>query len=80
MCRIPAIGRFGPPYLPNKAILVGAPPFAPISMPQDDSKQWEHLLSQENGPSWLDFSLVNLNSISLRSRAISAINMLIDET
>ena len=66
------MGRFDPPYLPNMAILARMPPCEAISMPQDDSKQWEHLLSQENGPSWLDFSLVNLNSISMRSRAISA--------
>ena len=66
------MGRFDPPYLPNKAILVRMPPCEPISMNQDDSKQWEHLLSQENDPSWPDFELLNLHSISLRSRAISA--------
>ena len=38
-------------HLPNMAILVHTPPFEPILMNQDDSKQWEHLLSQENGPS-----------------------------
>ena len=37
-------------------------------MPQDDSKQWEHLLSQENDPSWSDFELLNPHSTSLRSR------------
>ena len=68
MCRIPAIGRVGPLYLPNKAILVRTPPCEPISMPQDDSKQWEHLLSQESDPSWADFELLNLQSISLQSR------------
>ena len=33
-------------------------------MPQDDSKQWEHLLSQENDPSWSDPAPLNLHSIS----------------
>ena len=42
------------------AILVRMPPCEPISMPQDDSKQWEHLQSQENGPSWSDLSHLNL--------------------
>ena len=37
-------------------------------MPQDDSKQWEHLLSQENDPSWFGPAHLNLHSISLRSR------------
>ena len=32
-------------------------------MPQDDSKQWEHLQSQENGPSWSDLAPLNLHSI-----------------
>ena len=41
-------------------------------MPQDDSKQWEHLLRQENDPSWSDPAHLNLHSISLRSRSISA--------
>ena len=68
MSYIPAMGRYGPLYLPNMAILVSAPPCEPISMPQDDSKQWEHLLSQENDPSWPDLALINLHSISRRSR------------
>ena len=33
-------------------------------MPQDDSWQWEHLLSQENDPSWPDLAHLNLKSIS----------------
>ena len=41
-------------------------------MPQDDSKQWEHLLSQENDPSWSDPAPLNLHSLSRRYRAISA--------
>ena len=40
-------------------------------MPQDDSKQWEHLLSQENDHSWSDVAPLDLHSISLRSRVIS---------
>ena len=39
-------------------------------MSQDDSKQWEHLLSQENDPSWSDLAPLNLHSISSRSRVI----------
>ena len=39
--------RGGSGELPNMAILASAPPCEPISMPQDDSKEWEHLLSQE---------------------------------
>ena len=68
MSRILAIGRFGPPYLPDKAILVRTPPCEPISMNQDDSKQWEHLLSQENDPNWSYIASLNLDSICLRSR------------
>ena len=37
-------------------------------MPQDDSKQWEHLLSQENDPSWADLAPLNLHLIYMRSR------------
>ena len=33
------------------AIVARSPPYATISMPQADSKQWEHLLSQEIRPS-----------------------------
>ena len=33
-------------------------------MPQYDSKQWEHLISQDNDPSWSDFAHFNLYSIS----------------
>ena len=66
------MGRYGPLYLPNMAILVRMPPCEPISMNQDDSKQWEYLLSQENDPSWSDLAPLNLHSISRRSRAISA--------
>ena len=50
---------------------VSPTPFEPISMIQDDSKQWEHLLSQENHPDGLilhHFAPVNLHSISTRSR------------
>ena len=61
MYHIPAMTRFDPPYLPNKAILVRMPPCEPISMNQDDSKQWEHLLSQENDPSWSHLAPLNLN-------------------
>ena len=43
-------------------------------MPQDDSKQWEHLHRQENDPSWSDFAPINLHSISIRSRIISGIS------
>ena len=68
MSDIPAVGRYGPLDLPIMAILVGAPPCEPISTSQDDSKQWEHLLSQENNPSWSGLALLNLRSISLRSR------------
>jgi hypothetical protein len=39
-------------------------PFAPISMPQDDSKQCEHLLSQEICPRCSNFS----HLISVRSQ------------
>ena len=56
------------PYLPYKAILVLTSPFEAISMPQDDSKQCEHLLSQEKDPSWSNLAPLNLHSISLRSR------------
>ena len=41
-------------------------------MPQDDSKWWVHLLSQESDPSWLDLALISLHSISLRSLTISS--------
>ena len=37
-------------------------------MPQDDSKQWEHLLSQEYDPSWADLAQLNLHLISKRSQ------------
>ena len=56
-CRIPtrsgsSLGTGAiPAYYGNILCLA---PFEPISMNQDDSKQWEHLLSQENGPSWSD--------------------------
>ena len=59
-------------YLPNMAVLVGTPPIEPMLMNQYDSKQWEHLLSQENDSSWSDLALLNLHSISFRSRSISA--------
>ena len=52
MYAIPAMGRYGPLDLPIMAIMGCSPPFEPISTNQDDSKQWEHLLSQENDPSW----------------------------
>ena len=67
MYHIPAMGQFAPPYLPNMAIWACTPPYEAISMPEDDSKQWEHLLSQENDPSWSDFAPLHLYSISLRS-------------
>ena len=65
------MGRYGPLYLPNMAILVRMPPCEPISMNQDDSKQWEYLLSQKNDHSWSDLATLNLDSISLQSRSIS---------
>ena len=45
------VDSLGLDEMPNMAILARSPPYATISMPQDDSKQWEHLLSQENDPS-----------------------------
>ena len=48
------------------------PPFEPILMNQDDSKQWGHLLSQENHPIWSDLAYINLNLSSMRSRSISS--------
>ena len=51
--------------MPNKAVLVGTPSHEP----QDDSKQWEHLLSREN-----DLAPINLHSISIRSRIVSGLN------
>ena len=45
-------------------------------MPQDDSKQWEHLQSQENDPSWSDLAPLDLNSISRRSRVLPPVSKL----
>ena len=62
------MGRYGPLCLPIMEGLVRTQPFEAISMPQDDSKQWEHLLSQENDPSWADLAQLNLHLISKRSQ------------
>ena len=51
MYAILAIGLDSLAQMPNMAGLVRTPPFEPISMNQDDSKQCEHLLCQENDPS-----------------------------
>ena len=32
-------------------------------MSQDDSKQWEHLLSQENNPGWSDLTCVRTSPL-----------------
>jgi|EP00966_Prymnesium_polylepis_P212354 hypothetical protein len=71
MSDIPAMGQYGPLYLPIMAVLVRTPPFEAIKLPEDDSKQWEHLLSQENGPGQSDFATLSLHSILLRSRSVS---------
>mgnify|MGYP003332001989 CR=1 FL=1 len=68
---VPILGRPGRSgaQLPNKAIssVLHHLRFGPILMNQDDSKQCEHLLSQQNSASYLALGALNLTSISLRS-------------
>ena len=67
------VGRAPGCLICNKAIssvLHHLSPFQRIKM--IPSSEWEHLLSQENCASYPHQVPLNLNSISLRSRAISA--------
>ena len=62
----PGVEQNATKWMPNMAGLVRTPPYEPILMNQDDSKQCEHLLSQENDPSY--YSHILLYQVSTQSR------------
>ena len=52
-----------------------APPFEPTLINQDDSKQWEYLLSQENHPSFLAGLILHLSTSTTVDLATISFNI-----